>query len=74
MQKIQEKKPKPVAQIEDIDDIQDLNMDNEVIGKNHTTFGQRNEHVKVSDNRRPIYGVITEPLRGVLRDKRDESK
>lgn len=31
-------------------------------------------HVRISDNRRPIYGVLTEPLRGKIRNKKDSSQ
>ena len=30
--------------------------------------------MKVSDNRRPVYGVLTEPLKGTITNKRDEGQ
>lgn len=30
--------------------------------------------MRISDNRRPIYGVLTEPLRGRIRNKKDENQ
>ena len=29
--------------------------------------------IDISDNRRPIYGVLTEPLKGDMRSKNDSS-
>lgn len=47
---------------------EDLDMDNFARDLNNTELIGKKRIIDVSDNRRPIYGVLTEPLRGDLQD------
>jgi len=53
---------------------EDLDTSNHVLHRNGTSSENAQTHVKISDNRRPIYGVLTEPLRGKIRNKKDLSQ
>ena len=53
---------------------EDLDTSNHVLAKNSSVVNGNHAHMKISDNRRPIYGVLTEPLRGTIKNKRDSSE
>jgi hypothetical protein len=48
---------------------EDLDTDNFMRDLNNTETYHKQRVVDVSDNRRPIYGVLTEPLRGDLKNR-----
>jgi hypothetical protein len=54
------------------DDEADSNLDNHLIARNGSILHDRHANVRVSDNRRPVYGVLTEPIRGRIRNKKDK--
>lgn len=54
--------------------VEDLDMSNRVMAKNSSVLENRHAAIKISDHRRPVYGVLTEPIRGRMRNKKDESQ
>lgn len=76
MKKIQEDEPLEGDLIgeEPEDDDQDRNLDNHLIARNQSILVDRHANIRVSDNRRPVYGVLTEPIRGKIRNKKEDSE
>lgn len=77
MERIQnddEDKPKPQVEEEDDDetpktvDIDEV-VQNKILPKRDGRDFYKYDTVEISDNRRPIYGVLTEPLRGNMKSK-----
>ena len=56
-------------------DIYDMDADNDnhILGADDPKTFYKSRKVDISDNRRPVYGVLTEPLRGDLKNKFDAS-
>jgi len=78
MQKIQAE-PEKRSFIEEthyIEFDEEMDTSNHMMAKNHTTSQIHgvHAHAKISDNRRPIYGVLTEPLRGGIKDTKNPNK
>lgn len=48
-------------------------VDNHVIPRNSSILKDRHAAVKISDNRRPVYAVLSEPIRGSIRNQKDSS-
>ena len=48
---------------------EDYDIRNHVLAKDDPETFYKHRKVEISDNRRPIYGVLTEPLRGNLKNK-----
>ena len=69
-----EKKPEePTVGPLDTDiDLQDQDLNNHLKAKNDSKTFNKFSTVKISDNRRPIYGVLTEPLRGNMKNTQRE--
>lgn len=68
------KKSKELKEKDDIKDEDDI-FDNVHKARNNSKSMLDQYHiVDVSDNRRPIYGVLTEPLRGDMQTKTDFDK
>jgi hypothetical protein len=68
------KKSKELKEKDDIKDEDDI-FDNVHKARNNSKSMLDQYHiVDVSDNRRPIYGVLTEPLRGDMQTKIDFDK
>ena len=44
---------------------------NELLPRNSTKIDDKHASYKISDNRRPVYAVLTEPIRGSLKNNRD---
>lgn len=76
MQQIQQDEPldEGLMDEEPEDDEQDRNLDNHLIARNRSILEERHANVRISDNRRPVYGVLTEPIRGRIRNKKDDSE
>jgi hypothetical protein len=53
---------------------EDYDTSNHLLPKNISSVDGNHAHMKISDNRRPIYGILTEPLRGKIRNKKDSSE
>lgn len=51
----------------------DVDLSNHLMSKNSSSLESRHASIKISDHRRPVYGVLTEPIRGRLRNKKDET-
>jgi len=53
----------------------DSNMLNVLLGKNSSTIlDNRHASIKISDNRRPVYGILTEPIRGRIRNIKNDKE
>lgn len=78
MQKIQADKPKDYVQEvpEKIEWDEELDTSNHLMTQQYgkPKSNEDSANMKISDNRRPIIGVLTEPLRGGIRNKKDSSK
>ena len=68
-----EEELKPEAAPLDMDiNIEDGDLSNHLKAKNDSKTFNKFATVQVSDNRRPIYGVLTEPLRGNMKNTNNE--
>jgi hypothetical protein len=76
MKQIQQDEPIQGFTIQDEQEetAEDSNMDNHLMLRNASILEERHARMKISDNRRPVYGVLTEPIRGRIRNKKDDSQ
>lgn len=78
MKKIQMDKPKEEGPVvpDKIEYDEELDTSNHLMNRRYgePLSNEDAANVKISDNRRPIIGVLTEPLRGGIRNKKDSSK
>lgn len=73
MEQIQREAPVDISPMPEEPE-EDLDMSNHLMAKNSSILANRHASIKISDNRRPVYGVLTEPIRGRMRNKKDETQ
>lgn len=51
-----------------------VDLSNHLVPKNSSILENRHASIKISDHRRPVYAVLTEPIRGRMRNKKDDTQ